>query len=88
VPAQNSSDSVAQVADMTATHVGGHVSIKAGDLLYWVDDWSTTSISPEVSASVTQKGRKSYTVAGIAAAYNKSTSSYVLQSYEIDVTCP
>ncbi len=83
-----SNDSVAQVTDLYGNQVGGYVSISVDDLLYRFDDWSKTSISPEVNASVIQKCRKSYTVTGIAAAWNRSTSSYVLQPYEIDVTCP
>jgi hypothetical protein len=81
-------DSVAQVTDLSGNHVGGYVDISVNDLLYRFDDWTRTNISPEVNASVVRKGRKSYTVTGIAAAWNKPTGSYLLQSYEIDVTCP
>lgn len=88
VYAPDRDDSLAQVEDLSPTGQVKRVSIQFGDLLYWFDDWTRTNQLPTASVSVTRKGRKSYNIAGVAAAWYRPTATYLVKNYEINVTCP
>lgn len=88
VYAPDRDESLAQVEDLTTSGQVKRVSIQFGDLLYWFDDWTRTNQIPNASVSVTRKGRKSYSVAGVAAAWYRPTATFLVKTYEINVTCP